>query len=191
MVTTETEKPRVAIQLRQANQVLAYRVREHNKKKRHPRNKSYERNTKRIKNKRIPRWGRVQVTQQAERTRTKKYVLAESSRRLLHRRRDTKKINISGCRKNVRKEEKNEKRKVGSKAKKQARKSYSRRLHSNKSSRLCYKAETGTLPHHLPSSCCFRRQRYQVSLLPLSSPPSREQINENETKLPGLGDCSN
>ena len=36
---------------------------------------------------------------QAERTRTIKYVLAESSRWLLHRRRrDTKKINIPGCR---------------------------------------------------------------------------------------------
>ena len=42
---------------------------------------------------------------QAERTRTIKYVLAESNRWLLHRRRDTKKINILGCSK------KNEKRK--------------------------------------------------------------------------------
>ena len=42
---------------------------------------------------------------QAERTRTIKYVLAESRRWLLHRRRDTKKINIPGCR------EKNKKRK--------------------------------------------------------------------------------
>ena len=75
-------------------------------KKRHQRNKSYEKkNTKRIKNKRIPRWGRVQMTQ-AEGTRTIKYVLsiilAESSR-LLHRRRDTKKINIPGCREKKRK----------------------------------------------------------------------------------------
>ena len=38
---SETEKPN-AIDSRQANQVLAYRVREHNKTKRHPRNKSYE-----------------------------------------------------------------------------------------------------------------------------------------------------
>ena len=38
----------------------------------------------------------------AERTRTIniKYVLAESSRWLLHRRRNTEKINIPGCRKN-------------------------------------------------------------------------------------------
>ena len=55
---------------------------------------------------------------QAERTRTIKYVLAESSR-LLHRRRDTKKINIPGCREKIRKERK-EKRKVGSKAQEQA-----------------------------------------------------------------------
>ena len=44
-------------------------------------------------------------------------------------------------------------------AQKQARKSYSRRLHGN------------TLPHHLPSSLfCSCRQRYNVSLLPLSTP---------------------
>ena len=42
--------------------------------------------------------------------------------------------------KNKKRKEKR-KRKVGSKAQKQARKSYSRRLHSNKSSCLCYKAE--------------------------------------------------
>ena len=73
------------------------------------------------KNKRIPRWGRVQITQ-AERTRTIKYLLAESSRWLLHRRRETKKINIPGCRekKNNNNEKKNEKRKEGSKAQKQA-----------------------------------------------------------------------
>ena len=157
--------------------MLAYRVREHNKK-----NATREiRVTKKKKldeqnNERIPRWGRVQMTQ-AERTRTIKYVLAESSRWLLHRRRDTKKINLPGCRKKIRAERK-EKREVGSTTQKQARKSYSRRLHSNKSSRLCCKAETGTLLHHLPSSCS-RRQRYQVSLLPLSSPPPHEQINEN------------
>ena len=128
---------------------------------------------------------------QAERTRTIKYVLAESSRWRLHKRRDTNKINIPGCREKKVRKTKNEKRNVGSKVQKQARKSYSRRLHSNKSSRLGYKAETGTLSHHLPSSRS-RRQRYRVSLLPLSSPPPpREQINENQTKLPGLGGCSN
>ena len=89
--------------------------------------------------------------------------------------------------------ERKEKRKTKSrsKAQKQARKSHSRCLQSNKSSRLCYKAETGTLPYHLPSPSCSRRQRYQVSLLPLSSPPPREQINENQTKLRGIGGCSN
>ena len=113
----------------------------------------------------------------AERTRTIKYVRAENSRWLLHRRRDTKKINIPGMqeKKKKRKKRKTKSRKQGTKA----RKLYSRGLHSNKSSRLCYKAETGTLPHHLPSSCS-RRQRYQVSLLPLSSPTPREQINENQ-----------
>ena len=59
---------------------------------------------------------------QAERTRTIKYVLAESSRWLLHRRRDTNKIHIPGSRgkNNEKKGKKNEKRKVGSKAQKQA-----------------------------------------------------------------------
>ena len=52
---------------------------------------------------------------QAETTRTIKYVLAERSRWLLHRRRDTKKINMPGCRLNIGKE----KRTVGSKAQKQ------------------------------------------------------------------------
>ena len=56
---------------------------------------------------------------QAQRTRNKKY--SESSRWLLHRRRDTKKINIPGCRiKEKKKRKKNEKRRVGSKAQKQA-----------------------------------------------------------------------
>ena len=49
---------------------------------------------------------------QAERTRTIKYVLAESSRWLLHRRRDTKKIKIPGCRN--KKKERKEKRKTKS-----------------------------------------------------------------------------
>ena len=124
---------------------------------------------------------------QTERTRTIKYVLAERSRWLLHRRRDTKKINIPGAGKSKR----TEKREVGSEAQKQARKSCSRRLHADKSSRLCYKAETGILPQQLPSYRCSRQQRYQVSLLPLSTPPGREGINENQTKLPGLWGCSN
>ena len=132
------------------------------------------------------------MAQQAEGARTTKYVLTESSRWLLHRRRDTKKVNIPECReKNEKRKKKKQKNKVGSKAQKQARDSYSERLHSNKYSRLCYKAKTGTLPHHLPFFSCSRRQRYQVSLLPLSSPPPREQINHNQTKLPGLGGCSN
>ena len=133
---------------------------------------------------------------QAERTRTIKYVLAESIRWLLHRRRDMEKINIPGCRKKnkKRKKRKNEKRKVGSKAQKskqenrtQGVKSYSRRLHSNKSSRLCYKAGTGTLPHHLPSSSRSRRQRYQVSLLPLSSPPPRTNQRKPNKNCPDSG----
>ena len=59
---------------------------------------------------------------QAERTRTITYVLAESSRWLLHRRRDTKKINIQvGCRIKISKErkEKRKSRKQGTTASKQ------------------------------------------------------------------------
>ena len=76
--------------------------------------------------------------------------------------------------------ERKEKRKVGGKAQTQARKSYSRRLHSNTSSRLRYKAETGTLPHHLPSYSCSRRQRYQVSQLPLLSHPPANKSTKTE-----------
>ena len=125
---------------------------------------------------------------QAGRACTIKYVLAESSRWLLQRRRNTKKINIPGCRE---KYEKKKKRKVGSKAQKQAgKKNDSRRLHSNKSSRLCYKVETGTSPHH-PQSSCSLRPRYEVSLLPLSRPPPPRTNERKPTKLPGLGGCSN
>ena len=60
---------------------------------------------------------------QAERTRTAKYVLAESSRWLLHRRRDMTKINIPGCREKdkKRKKQKTKSRKQGPKASKKNR----------------------------------------------------------------------
>ena len=91
--------------------MLAYRVREHNKKNATREIRDTKKNAKRIKNKIIPRWGRVQMTQQAEIARTIKYVLAESSRWLLRRPRDTKKVSIPGCRKKIRKKRrtKNEK----------------------------------------------------------------------------------
>ena len=56
--------------------MLAYRVRERNEKKNVTREiRATKKYTRRIKkNHRIPRWGRVQMTQ-AERTRTMKYVL--------------------------------------------------------------------------------------------------------------------
>ena len=61
------------------------------------------------------------MTQTRRKNTYNKYVLAESSRWLLHRRRDTKKMNIPGCRgkKKEKKEKKNEKRKIGSKVQKQ------------------------------------------------------------------------
>ena len=52
-------------------------------------------------------------------------------------------------------------RKVGSKAQKKQ-ENRTQGVRSNKVSRLCYKAEPGTLSHYMPSSSCSRRQRYQV-----------------------------
>ena len=87
---------------------------------------------------------------QAERTRTIKYVLAESSRWLLRRRWDTKEINMPRWREKKKKRKKrktkNEKFEARHKSN-EARKSYSRRFDSNKSSRHCYKAGTGTFCH--------------------------------------------
>ena len=57
--------------------MLAYRVREHNKKNATREIRATEKKMlDELKNKRIPTWGRVQMTQ-AERTRAMKYVLAE------------------------------------------------------------------------------------------------------------------
>ena len=38
-------------------------------------------------------------------------------------------------------------------------------VRSNIVSRLCYKAEPGTLSHYMPPSSCSRRQRYQIILV--------------------------
>ena len=48
-------------------------------------------------------------------------------------------------------------RKIGGKAQKQENRTQG--VHSNKVSRLCYKAEPATLSHNLPSASCSRRQR--------------------------------
>ena len=47
-----------------------------------------------------------------------------------------------------------------------------RRKQASKAKKQENKAEPGTLPHDLPSSSYSRRQRYQVSVPPLSRPPS-------------------
>ena len=72
---------------------------------------------------------------------------------------EDKHTGMQGEKNEKRKRKKNEKREVGSKAqKKQENRAQGVSIAaSNKSSRLCYKAETGTLPHHLPSSSCSRR----------------------------------
>ena len=95
----------------------------------------------------------------------------------------------TGMQEKIRKKRKTKTRKQGTKASKRENPTQGVSIATNLP-RLCYKAETGTLPHDL-SSPCSRRQRYQVSLLPLSSPSPREQINENQTQLPGLWGCSN
>ena len=84
------------------------------------------------------------------------------------------------------------KRKVGSKAKKQEYRAQG--VHSNKASRLSYKAKPETLSHYLPSSSYSRRQRYQVSLSRVTTaavdPPLREQVNDTIQNYPRLGGCS-
>ena len=121
---------------------------------------------------------------QAERTRTIKYVLTCGEQQMAAAQTKGHEDKHTGMQGKNKKEKKTEKRKVGSKAQKQASKKI-----VLKATNLSVSATKPrrTLPHHLPSSSCFRRQRYQVSLLPLSSPPTREQINETQTKLPGLG----
>ena len=76
-------------------------------------------------------------------------------------------------------------RKVGSKEQKQE--NLTEGTHSNKYSRLCYKAEPGTLSHHLPYSSYSRRQRYQVSLLPLLSPPSTNKSTKTKQNCQDSG----
>ena len=69
-------------------------------------------------------------------------------------------------------------RKVGSKEQKQE--NLTEGTHSNKYSRLCYKAEPGTFSHYLSSSWS-RRQRYQVSIK--KSHTQLLRINWNETTV--------
>ena len=71
---------------------------------------------------------------------------------------------------------------VGSKVQKQKKRTQG--VYSNKSSRLCYKAEPGTLSHHLPSSSSALSSATVSSVTAAAAvePPLREQINENETK---------
>ena len=80
---------------------------------------------------------------------TQEHVLLASEEQmtaLLHRRTYTKKRNIQSST-GIRKEKIS---KAGSKAKMQE--NHPQGVHSNKVSRLCYKAEPGTLSHYMPSS---------------------------------------
>ena len=165
--------------------MLAHRVREHNKKNATREIRATKKNTKRIKNQIIPGWGRLQMTQQAERTRFMNYALAESSRWLLHRRRDTMKINIPGCRKKIRRERKKKRktksRKQGTKASKQENRTQGVSIATNLpvSATKPRRGPCHTICHLLPAlvgngikyHCCHCR-----------APPFPEQINEKQNK---------
>ena len=83
---------------------------------------------------------------------------------------------------------KEKRRKVGSKAEKQENRTQG--VHSNKTSRLCYKVEPGTLSHYLPYFFLLSSTAVSSVTTAAVEPPLREQINEKQTKLLGLG-CSN
>ena len=76
---------------------------------------------------------------------------------------------------------------VGSKEKRQENRTQG--IHCHKASRLCYKAELGTLSHYLTSSC-FRRRRYLVSPLPLSSPTSAKKSTKTKQNYQDTGDVA-
>ena len=122
---------------------------------------------------------------QAERTRTTEYVLAGSSR-WLHRRRDTKKINIAGSRKKNNRENKNEKRKTksrkqGIEASKQENRAQGVSIATKIFSSLLQRRH-GDLA--TPSAIFFLLSSATVSSVTaaaVESPPS-EQINKNQNK---------
>ena len=72
---------------------------------------------------------------------------------------------------------------VGSKTQEQENRTEGVHINSNKASCLCYKAEPGTL------SAIFLLSSTTVSSVTAAAvePPLREQINEKQPKLPGLG----
>ena len=80
-------------------------------------------------------------------------------------------------------------RKVGSKAQKQENRTQG--VHSNKISRLCCKAEPGTLSTLYAILILLSSATVSSVTTAAVEPPLREQINESQTKLPGLGGCSN
>ena len=101
----------------------------------------------------------MQTTQKRKNT---YYVLAESSRWPLHRRRNTKKKNCTRIRKE-------KMRKVGSKAQMQARKSYSKGVHSIKYYRICYKAdEPGTLSHYVRARPVMKGFQRRIGHAPIN-----------------------
>ena len=78
-----------------------------------------------------------------------------------------------------------EKKKVESKAQNQKQEYRTQEVHTNKVSRLCYEAEPRTLSHLYAIVLLSSATVSSVNAAAVE-PPIREQINENQAKLPGL-----
>ena len=105
----------------------------------------------------------LEMRQNKNDTRRARTYLLKRSRRLQNGQ-GTKKRNMPG--------QGRRKRREGKEAQRKMQENRTQGVDSNKASRVCHKAEPVTLPPDLPSSSYSRRQRYQVSALPLSRPPS-------------------
>ena len=152
--------------------MLTYRVREHNKNTPTKNNKKNE--------KMLNKWNKrnSEMRQNTNDTRST-HLLADVEQITAVR---TKQYEVKHTR--IRTEEKKERRrKQGTKTKNRT-----EGVGSNKSSRLCHRAEPGTLSHALPSSSYSSPQWYQVQQLPLSNPPS---VNKTRKTKQGFAGCSN
>ena len=150
---TEKNKTKNCEAMKVRKSMLTYRTREHNKHAKKENNNYVVRKIKRTKKRKS--WDETEYNWHKKNT-----YLLKRSRWLLHGRSNTK-TNVPG------KGGKNEKKWARQKSKKVC----AQGIDSVKASRLCYKTEPGTLPPDLTSSYS-RQQRYQVSVMPLSCPPS-------------------
>ena len=129
---------------------------------------------------------------QEEGTRTIKYVSAESSRWMLHRRRNTK-INIPGCRKKRWKERKEKRktecRKQGTKARKQQYRTQGVSIATNLhvSATKPRRGPCHTICHLLPA---FVGNGIKCHCCRCRAPSTANKSTKTQTKLPGPGGCS-